>query len=195
MSKTFVFLVLLIFGATAAFFILPRETTYEISDSVMRLLAPHWDLPPDATATTEQSAWIAEYKARGHKLKCYGGLGPEEIVDKSNDYACWGLIKTAYDNIPARTVGFYFTKNELRHVKVEFPDSSFVGLQDYLARRLARYPRLDEDPQFKFGPDIYGRPVMVWATPEGIVVTSRSATTGKPITLLWSSLRGLSLPK
>ena len=192
MSGTFKFLLILILGGAAAFVFMPRDMKHEMQDTVMRVFAPQLDLPPDAAKPENQTSWIAEYRNRGYKLKCYDGLGPEEKIDKSNDYLCWGLIKSAYDNVPARSVAFYFSRQELRHVKVEFPDSSFAALQDYLGRRLARYPRLDEDPQHSFSPDIYGRPVMVWATPGGLVVTSKRATDGKPITLLWSSMRSVA---
>ena len=187
MSRTFVFLVALIFLSVAGFLALPREKQFDIRDAIKHPFAPHLDLPPDGPAATDQDTWIGEYQRRGYALKCHSRPLPEERIEESNDYVCWGLISKAYDNIPARSVIFFFSRKELRHVKVEFPESSFTALKDYLSRRLAKYPRLDLDTRHQFGTDIYGKPLMVWATANGLVTTSSAATGGQPITVLWSS--------
>lgn len=191
MSKTFVFLVALIFLSVAGFLALPREKQFDVRDAIKRPFAPQLDLPPEGPATTDQDTLISEYQRRGYELKCYGGLLPEERINKSNDYLCWGLISKAYDNIPARSVAFFFTRKELQFVKIEFPAASFAALQDYLSRRLAKYPRLDLDTRHKIGTDSDGSPLMVWATANGLVTTSSAATGGQPITVLWSSRQGV----
>lgn len=194
MSGTFKLLVVGIVGSAVVFFLLPRETQFDIRDAVKRIASPHLDLPPDGPGSSEnQTSWIAQYTSRGYKLRCYGGLAPEEKIDPSTDYMCWGIIKSAYDNVPARTVSFYFTKQELRHVKVEFPGSAFDALQDYLGRRLERFERLDRDPKRKFGSDIYGKPLMVWNTTDGLVMTSGQATRNQTLMLLWSSKKNFGV--
>lgn len=154
-----------------------------------RIVAPNFDLPPDAISQTDQASLIGEYQRRGYDLNCYGDLRPEEKISKIDDYECWTLVESAYDNIPAKMVVFFFSKGELNHVRIEFPESSFDNLQDYLKRRLANYPRLDKKRRNNFGTDIYGKPLMVWKVKEGVVITSASATLGRPVILLWSKTK------
>ena len=184
-------LVISIVGFAVIFFsyrIFPDRYRYEISDWFGRINAPNFDLPPDAIVQTDQASLIGEYQRRGYDLKCYGNLRPEEKISKTDDYECWTLVKSAYDDIQAKMVVFFFSKGELSHVRIEFPESSFGKLENYLNRRLANYPRLDQMPGSSFGADIYGKPLMVWGVKEGVVVTSASVTPGQPITLLWSKL-------
>ena len=167
---------------------LPESNKYEISDWFGRFNAPNFDLPPDAIVETDQASLIGEYRRRGYKLKCYGNLRPEEKISKADDYECWALVKSAYDNIPAKMVTFFFSNEKLSHVRLEFPSSSFEKLLNYLNLRLANYPRLDQIPGRRFGTDIYGKSLMVWGVKQGVVVTSESVTPGQPITLLWSKM-------
>ena len=167
--------------------LVPDAIKKDVDDALRRSFSPHFDLPPDATKPDMQKEVIGEYRRRGYQLECTGNAGPETRISKDDDYVCWSLIKAAYDNVPANRVVFFFRKGELQHVKVDFPERAFRPLQDYLSRRLMRAVRLDQKWPKRFGTDIYGKPLMVWATEGGLVVTSSAPTSGHPMTLLWSS--------
>ncbi|HEX5337932.1 MAG TPA: hypothetical protein VFW53_05815, partial [Gallionella sp.] len=182
----FAFLALVALGG-AVYLAIPKNMQYALQDAAKRPFAPNFDLPPSQMKSVRQDEWIAEYRRRGYDLHCYGNLRPEERISKDDDYNCWGLIKSAYDNIPARMIVFWFRKGELRHIKIELPESSFASMQDYLGRHFEGIARLDQLPGRHFGKDIYGNQLMVWPTQYGVVVTSNTPTSGRPLTLLWSS--------
>jgi len=185
--KAIFFLVVLVMLGGASYLFLPAHVQDELQDAVKRPFAPNFVLPPNQMKSARQDDWIAEYRNRGYDLHCYGNLRPEEQASKDDDYNCWGIIKSAYDNIPARMVVFWFRKGELQHIKIDFPESSFASLQDFLGRHFEGITRLDQSPSSRFGKDVYGKPLMVWATKHGIVVTSNAPTSGQPLTLLWTS--------
>jgi len=166
---------------------LPRDTRFEILNSVKRPFSPNFDLPPKAMKRAHQIEWVAEYMRRGYELNCYGNLRPEERLSKDDDFICRAIIRSAYDNIPARSVFFWFRRNELQNIKLEFPEESFPLLQDYLKRYFVGVRRLDRAGSAAFGTDIYGRPLMVWPTDNGMIVVSSAPTPGRPLTLLWIS--------
>lgn len=164
---------------------IPDSYKYEISDRFGRFTAPNFTLPLDSITLREQASLIGEFKRRGYELKCYGNLRPEEQITAADDFECWALIKSAYDNIPAKTVTFYFAREKLSHVRLEFPELSFGKLKSYLDRRLANYQRLDRVPGDHIGTDIFGKPLMAWKVKGGVVVTSEP-TPEQPTILLWS---------
>lgn len=185
-------LVALVVLGSASYLVLPANVQYALQDAVKRPFAPNFDLPPNQMKSARQDDWIAEYRNRGYDLHCYGNLRPEEQASKDDDYNCWGIIKSAYDNIPARMIVFWFHKGELQHIKIELPESSFASLQDFLGRHFEGVTRLDQSPNSRFGKDVYGKPLMVWATKHGIVVASNAPTSGQPLTLLWTSKEKLT---
>jgi hypothetical protein len=160
---------------------------HELKDAIKRPFAPNFELPPNQMQSVKQDEWIGEYKRRGYEFNCYGNLRPEEKASQDDDYTCWSVIKSAYDNIPARMLVFWFHEGRLQHIKIEFPESSFAHVQEYLARHFEGAVRLDQSPNAKFGKNIYGKPLMVWATRSGIVVTDGAHTTGRSISMLWTS--------
>jgi hypothetical protein len=166
---------------------LPDTVQHSIKDQAIRPFAPNFDLVPNKIKSARQDEWIAEYRRRGYELHCYANLRPEEQISKDDDYNCWAIIKSAYDNIPAMMLVFWFSKGELQHLKVDFPDNAFASLQNYLSRHFEGVSRLDQTSSAPFGKDIYGQPLMVWPTRYGIVVTSKAATAGQALTLLWTS--------
>jgi hypothetical protein len=166
---------------------LPKTYRYEIEDWYARLGEPAFVESPDSFTKRTQNDLIREYKNRGHKLKCYGDLQREERIVAQNDFLCSAHINTAYDGIPARLVTFFFTKGELSDVRIEFPSSSFKKLQSYLYRKLANRTRLDTLPQYDFGTDNMGGRLMVWAVPNGLLITSDSEVPGDRTVLLWTS--------
>lgn len=166
---------------------LPKTYRYEIQDWYARLGEPVLIESPDSFTKRPQNDLIREYKNRGHKLKCYGNLQKEERIVAQNDYLCSAHINTAYDGIPARLVTFFFIKGELSDVRIEFPSSSFKKVQSYLARLLVNRQRLDTLPQYNFGVDNMGGKLMVWAVPNGLLITSDSQVPGDIVVLLWTS--------
>lgn len=166
---------------------LPKTYRYEIQDWYARLGEPVLIESPDSFTKRPQADLIREYKNRGHKLTCYGNLQKEERIVAQNDYLCSAHINTAYDGIPARLVTFFFTKGELSDVRIEFPSSSFKKIQSYLSRLLANRKRLDTLPQYDFGVDNMGGKLMVWAVPNGLLITSDSQVPGDIVVLLWTS--------
>lgn len=181
----------LIFGISLfAYDSTPKEVRYEIQDWFTRLTAKNFDWPPDEFSAREQNDLIGELNRRGYKLNCYPGGLPEDKVGNS-DYVCWFVIKSAYDNIPARMVMLFFENKKLSNVKIEFPESSFPLVQSYLLRRLEYDTRLDTARGLKKFKDIYGQKTMVWLTKNGTVTTSSEPTSRQPITVLWTSKESL----
>lgn len=171
----------------AVYLYIPANMQYTLQDAIKRPFTPNFDFPLNQMKAVKQDDWIAEYKRRGYDLRCYGNLRPEEQVSKDDDYNCWGIIKSAYDNIPAQMLVFWFHKGELQHFKIEFPESSFVPLQDFLGRHFEGVARLDQTSRAPIGKDVYGKSLMVWPTQYGIVVASKESTPGQSLTLLWTS--------
>ena len=185
-------IVALVVLGSASYLALPGSVKYALQDAVKRPFAPNFDLPLNQMKSARQDDWIAEYRNRGYDLHCYGNLRPEEQASKDDDYNCWGVIKSAYDNIPARMIVFWFRKGELQHIKIEFSENSFAPLQDFLGRHFEGVTRLDRLPNAQFGKDVYGKPLMVWPTEHGIVVASSAPTPDQPLTLLWTSKEKLA---
>lgn len=174
---------------TLLFRLLPLHYQHEISDWYARLGTPTYSESPDYFSERDQDAVISENKARGHKLKCYGNLGPAERVNAKNDYLCSANISTAYDNIPARLVTFFFSNKKLTNVRIEFAAGSFDRLEDYLSRKLADYQRLDQLPGAKFGTDSFGKKLVVWRVKDGLIVAAAEDTPGQNPIILWNSYR------
>lgn len=184
-----VFLGALIFGVLFAGYVaLPKHYRYMLVDWYSSLLAPQYTDSPDLLSARDQADLIREYKNRNYDLKCYGNLQHEEKINRSDDYLCDAYISAAFDNIPARRITFFFSKNTLSHVRIELPEKSFMKLQDYLSRKLADYPRLDNLPIFNFGTDSFGKPLMVWGVKEGLITTSAASTPGYTQIVLWSAM-------
>jgi hypothetical protein len=172
----------------AAYVILPARYKYAISDWYSSIGAPAFIDPPDNFSARDQHEVIRTLQTRGFKLTCLGNLLPEEKMNKHNDYLCYTFINSAYDNIPAKIVTVFFTKNKLSDVRLEFPESSFGQLHGYLGRKLVSYPRLDQMPNHNIRQDNFGKPVYVWAVKQGIVGTSGESTPKQIVVLWWSSL-------
>jgi hypothetical protein len=170
---------------------LPATFRYAIDDWYARIGQPAFVISPDTFTALPQAEIIREYTNRGHKLKCYGNLQREERIRANNDYLCSAHINSAYDGIPAQLVTFFFTKGELTDVRLEFPSSSYQKLLSYLSRKLENSRRIDQLPQYDFGTDNMGGRLLVWAVPDGVVVTSDSEVEGDITVLLWSSRKVL----
>ncbi len=165
-------------------YLLPKNFKYEISDWIDRIKAPNFDLPPNRFPELSQSDIIREYNDRGYTLYCNGNLRPEEQVSKRDDYACWMPIKSAYNNIPARMVTFFFSGGKLSQVRLEFPESSFNQVQEYLQKKMIDQQRLDSLPQYRNRTDLYGEPLLMWQIEGGVVRTTSKATSGRSFIVL-----------
>ena len=186
-SKRIVILVILLFVAVAlaaAQYLFP-SIRYEISDWIARLSAPNFDHPPNTFYAANQSDTIREYRNRGYTLDCFGNLRPEEKLSKTDDYVCWAPIKSAYNNIPAKMLTFSFSEGKLNRVRLEFPDSSFDQVQEFLGKVLVSERRLDSLPQYQSRTDIYGERLMMWEVKDGFITTSSKATAGRSFIILW----------
>ncbi|WP_255991003.1 hypothetical protein [Chitinolyticbacter albus] len=161
---------------------LPKDSKYEVQDWFTRLTAKNFHLPPDDFRPQDQDEIINEYKRRGFEMKCYGGLRPEEITVPGEDFQCWFIIKSAFNNIPAKMVRLNFGKKTLSSVNITFPDSSFEELEKYLERRMKRYLKREDD----ISVDIFGKPIVSWDAKHGTVTTSAEPTENQDITLFWS---------
>lgn len=187
--KTLFFGMLFLGVIFAVYKVLPKQHRYAIDDVYYSFVAPKFIESPDYFSPRDQDDLIREYKNRNYKLDCYGSLQKEERIGKEDDYLCNAYMSSAFDNIPARRVTFFFAGKKLSHVRMEFPEKSHAKLQDYLGRKLADFPRLDQKPGFKFGTDNFGKPLMVWAVREGLLTTATESTQGETQLLLWSALR------
>lgn len=174
---------------TLLFPMLPLHYQHEVTDWYARLGTPTYAESPDYFSRRDQASIIRENEARGHKLKCYGNLGHTDRITVKDDYLCSAHISTAYDNIPARLVTFFFSKNELTNVRIEFAAGSFDSLDDYLSRKLADYPRLDQEPGAKHGTDPFGKKLVVWRVQDGLIIAAAEDTPGQNPIMLWSGYR------
>ena len=187
-----VFLAILTTGAGILIYDrLPVTYRYALDDWFARIGQPAFIVSLDTFTTRPQAEVIREYTNRGHKLKCYGDLRREERLRDTDDYLCSAHIGSAYDGIPARLVTFLFSRGELTDVRLEFPSSSYPKLMDYLSRTMTNRRRLDKLPQYNFGTDNMGGKLIVWAVPDGVVVTSDSQVEGDITVLMWSSRKVL----
>jgi len=185
-----IFFVAVLFGAGKLLFpLLPLHYQHAFIHWYGRLGTPTYAESPDYFSARDQAEIISENQARGHKLKCYGNLGPAERITAQNDYLCSAYISKAYDNIPARLVTFFFTQKKLSNVRIEFADGSFDQLQDYLSRKLADYPRLDQFPGAKFGTDSFGKKLIVWRVRDGLITAQAEETRGQNPVILWSAYK------
>jgi len=166
----------------------PSYYKYEISDWFGRLFAPSFDTLLDDLKVRDQTEIISEYKNLGYKLKCYGNLRPNEKIGESDDYLCWALISSAFDGVPARLVTFFFSKNRLHHVRLEFPESSLARIQTHLSQSPVN---LDSLPKFDFGVDDKGIPLKVWKVKRGLVTTSDSTSFKGHAIVLWTSTQSI----
>lgn len=155
---------------------------YEIEDSFERISSPDFNVPLNNVSSRNKNDIISEFTNKGYNLKCYGDLRKEEKVGKYNDYVCWAVIKSLYNNIPARRITFYFYKNNLAHVRIEFPESSFDKLYEKLSLQLN-----DTHSAFNFKSDKYGQKLKVWKVKGGIVTTSRVKTPNQYNIVLWTA--------
>lgn len=159
------------------------QAQYAFSDWYERQGTPTFTEPPYSFSPRSQEQIIAENQARGHKLICYGDLKGNERIRASNDYVCIAPISTAYDDIPARSVVFFFSKGKLEQVRMEFPAGSFPELQDYLSKELAGYQRIFN----QHGTDPYGKPLNVWPLNHGELMVSAEDTPGETQIVLWTA--------
>jgi hypothetical protein len=187
--KTILFATALLAFGKLLFPVLPLHYQHEITDWYARLGTPTYSESPDYFSRRDQASIIRENEARGHKLKCYGNLRHAERITAQDDYLCSANISNAYDNIPARLVTFFFSKNELTNVRIEFAAGSFDRLDDYLSRKLADYPRLDKEPGAKHGTDPFGKKLAVWRVKDGLIIAASEDTPGQNPIILWSGYR------
>lgn len=187
--KPILFAVILFGVGKLLFPLLPLHYQHRVIDWYGRLGTPTYSYSPDSFSAQDQASVISENQARGHKLKCYGNLGPAERITAQNDYLCSAYISNAYDNIPARLVTFFFTQEKLSNVRIEFADGSFDQLQDYLSRKLADSPRLDQMRGARFGTDSFGKKLMVWRVRNGLITAQADDTPGQNPVILWSAYR------
>jgi hypothetical protein len=173
-----------VFGAYAG---MPKQYKYAISDWYARIGAPPFIDAPDYFSAENQNDVIRALEAKNFKLICTGGLYREEKISETDDYECHSFINSSYDNIPTKLVSLFFSKNKLTHVRLEFPDTSFDKINDYLNRKLASYPRLDRMPGHHINPDNYGKPMQVWVVRHGMVSMSGEGTPNRNLVLLWAS--------
>ena len=185
--KIVILSILIFAGLSSAYIATPKKYKYAISDWYARIGAQPFIESPDSFYAKDQSEVIRGLEARNLKPTCVGNLLPEEKIGKLYDYQCYSFISSAYDNIPAKMVAFFFEKNKLTHVRLEFPDTSFEKIHAYLSRKFANYPRLDQMPNHHIKPDNYGKPMNVWIVENGLVSMSGEGTPNRDVVVLWSS--------
>jgi hypothetical protein len=181
-----IFISILLFLIIAAIYIyIPTTYKNKISDRVERLTAPSFDMPLDAFILREKSDIITEYKNREFNLRCHGNLRIENKIGKDNDSLCWAVISSAFDDIPAISVSFFFSKGKLTHIRLEFPEESFEQVQDYSARRFNSNCKTSK--LLKGKTNIYGEPMITWVCKGGIIVTDKKTTSNRNVVVLWTS--------
>lgn len=156
--------------------------------------APDFTETPDQISAQSQSEIISRYTELGYRLKCYGDLGPQERI-RNDDYLCLAPIRSAFADIPASQVIFFFKGERLSHVRFQFPPSSFEPLQRYLSTGMQNAKRLRESKFGDFGLDPSGNNLVAWGTPSGLLTTTESNHAGEPVIVLWSAKQNFARKK
>lgn len=156
--------------------------------------APGFMATPEQIASQSQSEIINHYTEQGYRLKCYGDLGPRERI-RNDDYLCLAPISSAFADIPASQVVFFFRKERLNHVRFLFPPSSFEPLREYLTTGLANARRLPESRFGDFGLDPSGNNLVVWRTRHGLLTATETNRAGEPVIVLWSAKKNFARMK
>ncbi|WP_152219953.1 hypothetical protein [Pseudomonas sp. SCB32] len=146
---------------------------------------PEFEESPDQLTDLSLSEVKRRYEAQGYRLKCYGDLQRNERIS-DDDYLCLAPIRSAFDDVPASLVVFFFKEERLRHVRFEFPASSFTPLQDYMSQKLQNATQLDGNRLYHFGLDPSGNNLVVWATQHGLLTTTATNLSNESVILLWS---------
>ncbi|MCE4072611.1 MULTISPECIES: hypothetical protein [Pseudomonas] len=148
--------------------------------------APGFMETPAQISAQSQSEIISHYRSQGYRLRCYGDLGPRERI-RNDDYLCLAPISSAFADIPASQVVFFFRKERLSHVRFLFPPSSFKPLRYYLTTGLENARRLPESRFGDFGLDPSGNNLVVWRTRHGLLTATETNRAGEPVVVLWSA--------
>lgn len=156
--------------------------------------APGFMESPDQISAQRQDEIISRYTNQGYRLKCYGDLGPRERI-RHDDYLCLAPISSAFADIPASQVVFFFRKGRLNHVRFLFPPSSFEPLKYYLSTGLYNARRLQEARFGDFGLDPSGNSLVVWKTPHGLLTATESNRANDPVVVLWSARQNFARMK
>lgn len=167
--------------------LLPAHMRHEIDDFFKRPFVPHFILPINGFKPVAQQQFIDEMTARGFNLTCYGNLAATEKISPKDDHHCWTILKSAFDNIPARQAQFWFQNGILVHAKFEFPSEEFKRLHAYLNRLLDPEMAAHLRPDNNLGVDIFGHPIMSWYTPTGTITVNGVQVPNQNNALLWSS--------
>lgn len=153
--------------------------------------APDFLETPEQISEQSQSEVISRYTSQGYRLKCYGDLGPRERI-RNDDYLCLAPIRSAFADIPASQVVFFFKKGRLNHVRFLFPPSSFEPIRYYLTTGLENARRLPESRFGDFGLDPSGNNLVVWKTPHGLLTATETNRAGDPVIVLWSAKKNFA---
>lgn len=156
--------------------------------------APGFMETPEQISSQSQSEIINHYTSQGYRLKCYGDLGPRERI-RNDDYLCLAPISSAFAEIPASQVVFFFKKERLNHVRFLFPSSSFEPLRGYLSTWQENARRLPESRFGDFGLDPSGNNLVVWKTQYGLLTATETNRAGEPVVVLWSARKNFARMK
>lgn len=167
----------------------PKHLRYELEDTVARHTAPSFQWSLAMVGPVERDKLVQEYESRGFQLRCFDGLRDHEKIAATDDAMCWAIISSAYENIPARMVSFFFKQNTLSYLRLEFPDTAAPSLKGFLMRALHDYPRVDQ-LQPEAGKGVDGEQLLVWETRTGLVITEEKPVSGRPIIVLWQHMEG-----
>lgn len=165
--------ILLLLSIYLVYLSIPGRYKYEFYQWFIRIGAPNFDTHLDAIEQTNENSVMDEFKRRGYKFKCF-------------NHQCYARIKSAYDDIPAREIGLHFQDKKLLSICIEFPDSSFEKLNNYLNHRLVNYQKADQIPGIYLGSkDSFGKPLIVWSVNKGFIAASALPTPGEILSLRW----------
>lgn len=171
-------IILLLLSFYCVYLSIPGRYKYQFFYWYHHIGTPNFDTPLDAIDKTDQKSVMDEYKRRGYKFKCY-----------NNNQQCHAHIKSAY-GIPANDIMFGFSGKQLCVISIEFPDSSFETLNNYLNHRLDNYQKSDQIPDWGTplaSRDLWGKPLIVWDVNKGFIAASALPTPGEILDLRWIS--------
>lgn len=167
--------------------LVPRHVRHDVVDAISRQFLPALDEPINGSRPLDQDDVIAEYRARGFPLKCYGNLQKYERITPNDDFHCWTVLKSAFDGVPARSFRLWFHKKRLYHVRYEFQNGTLPDIHAFLERSLTDAEARHKDPKNTLGVDANGYPLLAWHTRYGVVAVNSVEGASGTNYVLWTS--------
>lgn len=130
--KTVRITLLLIIGLAVIWYAKSRQWgAWLDQDETERLAAPAWVYHfEDFTGGISRELLQKQLVKEGFRMRCYGNLQPEERLEPDDLEVCW-TIANSTDGIPSRMITFWFGKEGLRQIRMDFAKADWPSVQKW----------------------------------------------------------------